>query len=572
MRRHIVSLIIIAALLTLFSSAYAEDGIHFVSVPEVITPGKANPIEFFMPEDAMTRIFLEKDGAEFAEIKANAISPEGGNTILWRGFDASGNIVPVGSYTLVLLSSQGRVETPVTIKEEGPRILSCDITDYVVNYGDTFSVTFTINRAGTAKLTLDANGEKYELASAHFDTGECVLDWDGTNPEGLENGEYTLILDFTDDNGESATPQNLGIEYDSTHVELIDLSAYTQGQLNGHTACEHENCYWQMTYDITDEAAVWAILTAPMTVLDVKQKEYVYPLDAPDGKRQNYGKRSGYIYGQSAGVHVLETLDNGWSLIEAYDEYDTLIRGYVKSDLLITKVPDQEYGMVIDKLTQRLYIFKDGHLFTTLLCSTGLNNATQPFNETASGEFMLVSPTGGFKSGNMFCDMAIRFNGGDLIHEVPYILASDGVTKDYSAFESKLGSKASHGCVRIQRKANEDGYNMRWIWNNRKMGVKVLVWDDSNRTEELPDDSLPLFYNPDGGKYYHLDQRCSSIRDRYLPLKGEFTYGELDDSSYKKLTPCPYCNPPERKDDIIAKNQAMAENAEKARLEAEQQD
>ena len=569
MRKRFLTILITAALLALCFGALAEDAMRIISVPESITPGKANPIEFFMPEDAMTRIYLEKDGAEVAEIKASAISPEGDNTILWRGYDVNGSIVAIGKYTLVIKSSSETVSTEIEIKAEGPRILSCDISDYTVFYGDNFTVTFTVNRAGQARMLLNDGDASHELASAHFDEGECTLSWDGTSPEGLESGDYTLTIEFTDDNGESATAQNLGIEYDSTHVEIIDLSAYTQGQLNGHTPCEHENCFWQMTYDITDEAAVWAVLTAPMTVLDVKQKEYVYPLDAPDGKKQSYGTRSGYIYGQSAGVHVLETLDNGWSLIEAYDEYDTLIRGYVKSSLLITKVPDQEYGMVIDKLTQRLYIFKDGHLFTTLLCSTGLVNKTQPFNETASGEFMLVSPTGGFWSGNMFCDMAIRFNGGDLIHEVPCLVSSDGSTKDYSPFESKLGSKASHGCVRIQRKQNEDGINMKWIWQNRKMGIKVLVWDDTNRYEELPDDSTPLFYNPDGGKYYHLDQNCSSIRDRYLPLKGELTYGELDDSAFKKLTPCPYCNPPERKEDIAAKNLAMAENAEKTKGDGE---
>jgi len=39
-------------------------------------------------------------------------------------------------------------------------------------------------------------------------------------------------------------------------------------------------------------------------------------------------------------------------------------------------------------------------------------------------------------------------------------------------------------------------------------------------------------------------------RDRYLPLKGSFTYAQLDDAEYRKLTPCSSCNPPIRKSEI----------------------
>ena len=36
-------------------------------------------------------------------------------------------------------------------------------------------------------------------------------------------------------------------------------------------------------YDITDEAACWELLQRPITVLNVAEKEVVYPLDAPYG-------------------------------------------------------------------------------------------------------------------------------------------------------------------------------------------------------------------------------------------------------------------------------------------------
>ena len=53
-----------------------------------------------------------------------------------------------------------------------------------------------------------------------------------------------------------------------------------------------------------------------------------------------------------------------------------------------------------------------------------------------------------------------------------------------------------------------------------------------------------LYYNPSGGEYYHLDQNCKRINERYLPLKGHFTYAELSSDKYSKLKPCAICGAP----------------------------
>ena len=151
-----------------------------------------------------------------------------------------------------------------------------------------------------------------------------------------------------------------------------------------------------------------------------------------------------------------------------------------------------------------------------------------------------------FQNGNMFCDMAIRINGGVLLHEVPF-KDKDGY-RDYSAFVQYLGHKASHGCVRIQKDVGADGKNMRWLWNNVKRNTKVLIWDDEGRSLPPPDPALPVFYNPNGGKNYHADQMCSYVKDRFLPLT-EFLYGELNMDPYTKLTPCDHCKPPARHED-----------------------
>ena len=70
-----------------------------------------------------------------------------------------------------------------------------------------------------------------------------------------------------------------------------------------------------------------------------------------------------------------------------------------------------------------------------------------------------------------------------------------------------------------------------------------------------PDDDMLLYYNPDGGKYYHSTPECSAVKSKYYPLTS-FKYSELDTGMFKKLEPCPSCTPVKRKSVIDAENLA----------------
>ncbi|MBO5536403.1 MAG: hypothetical protein J6B53_13535, partial [Clostridia bacterium] len=62
----------------------------------------------------------------------------------------------------------------------------------------------------------------------------------------------------------------------------------------------------------------------------------------------------------------------------------------------------------------------------------------------------------------------------------------------------------------------------------------------------LPPADLQLYRNPNGGANYHLDANCSGVKEKFLPLTGDFTYGDLNTGEFKKLTPCVYCGAPKR--------------------------
>ncbi|MEG1776554.1 MAG: hypothetical protein RR367_08605 [Clostridia bacterium] len=59
-----------------------------------------------------------------------------------------------------------------------------------------------------------------------------------------------------------------------------------------------------------------------------------------------------------------------------------------------------------------------------------------------------------------------------------------------------------------------------------------------------PPGSTTLYYNTNGGSFYHLDANCSKVRSEYLPLTGTFLYSELENDPYKKLQPCLACGAP----------------------------
>ncbi|MBQ3705209.1 MAG: L,D-transpeptidase [Clostridia bacterium] len=329
--------------------------------------------------------------------------------------------------------------------------------------------------------------------------------------------------------------------------------------------CDHDFCFWQMTEGEMDEDVVWEVLMQPLTVLQGGQRDQVRVRARPEKGCDEY---TGVVTCASQGVHVLRQ-EGDWTLIEAYSSAEEGSRiqvwaerfqGYVETKLLKELPVNDQYGIVIDKLQQRLYVYKEGHLFSTLLCSTGFPRENTPFHETPAGEYAIVSWVGDFWSdGGLFCAKGLRINKGIMLHEVPCVITTDdsgNEKRDYSRCERYLGEKASHGCIRIQKEKTPQGVNAEWLWNNlsRKPVTKVIIWDELGRSLGYPDEDYPLYYNPKGGKNYHSDPNCLLVREKYRPLT-EFTWGELEEKPYSGLTPCPGCAPQLRREGIDTVNE-----------------
>lgn len=546
----------------------------------LIRPGKTERIAFDAASAGNAVITLQDaGGAEVFTIYDVFPASVGTNYFVWNGYAADGQPVAQGTYQLSIQTEQSTILKDVTVGTVGPSIDSFNISSATVIPGEEWRVTAFLNLPGELTASLNINGVMQVVAHKGAQTGENTLVWDGYyNGNTLSPGTHMLALELRDDTGFLSNPHYIGINLAAvatpeptpvaTPVPTPKPVSYKPPTAEQVAPEQLGSNYWTLPAGKWDEAAIWNVMTQPITVvkgLSKRAQTEMYRLRAAPDTSMKDENILGEITCESQGVNILQTLDNGWSYVEIFNSSygpdcdarpgwgnsDELIRGYVETDRLTSITPRTDYGILIDKLTQVMYVFQEGKLMTELAISTGKPTKQQPWNETPSGEFLMVSRTGGFYAGNLYCDMAMRINGGCLIHEVPYIMNEATNYKDYSSEEWKLGTKASHGCIRVQRKKNDEGANMSWLWNNIKVNTKVLVWDDMpGRYHDYPADDLMLYYNPTGGKYFHSDQNCSSIKSRYLPLEGSFPYAQLDDAQHQSFTPCQYCNPPMRKVEI----------------------
>ena len=401
---------------------------------------------------------------------------------------------------------------------------------------------------------IPACGEDYE----YIEEEEIYLDLDeGMETEEPDSGE--TAEEPAGDAGDAFTPS-----YGSPYTEDIGSP------------------FWTTPMDISDEQRIWDMLMQPITVVDLGKlkgknhsqltKTQTYLYQEPDTDSKILGEVSNL----SQGVRVIENLDNGWSLVECYSSsffskpatktkaWNMLVSGYIPTKYLKQVQPTSRLALVVDKLAQRLYVFQEGKMIATLLCSTGLvqwnGSKYQPYNETRSGEFLLINMTGQLTSDRLICSYAIRFNGGDEVHEVPHQENRDG-TNNYKTTEPKLGTKCSHGCIRVQRLKTPEGINMAWIYNlvnsEKLVGkVKVVVWEDwQGRQLPIPSPDTTLYYNPNGGSYYHSGDHCYNGKGiTFSP----FSYSQLDEDPFSRLEPCPNCSPVRRLSEIQAVNDLYA--------------
>ena len=577
-------------LLLLPGLAVAQGGAETLSVTapaEAIRPGMASIISFTVPKAGVCSLrVLDEAGQAVSVVFENREASAGYNSLYWNG-TWNGAAAPEGVWLLTLEQDGQTVQTAIRIGPVAAVLVSARIEPEEADQGETVVIRYTATRGGVLTLSREEPPEKV-LKTKETAGGAGTLRFTA----GSEAGEQTLLLSLKEtETGLISGPIRLRLKVRTAEETLRDAAekaaaeaatptpspeqesrwrtlvntGFTPAYTSPYRGRDTDLNYWTLPMDITDEEAVWQALTRPITVVDNRKKNaektQVILRAAPDENSEGLG----VVTCITQGVHVLER-GEAWSLVECYSSsfhdspilnWNALVQGYVPTAYLKETVPSQELGIVIDKLTQRLYLFQNGRLLSTLLVSTGLANARQPYNETRAGEYLLTSAVGTFASDDLYCALALRFNRGDLLHETPYTLLEDG-SRNYRNSEIKLGKKASHGCIRVQRKKTPEGINQAWIWSNRKQNIRVLIWEDwQGRQIPVPAAETTLYWKPGQGKVYHSQEHCYGTTRAGVTLL-PFSYSHLEEEPYASLKRCEYCAPPLREAEIAEINRLYA--------------
>lgn len=490
----------------------ADEDLSFVSVPELIKPGQVVEIVIRAPKDGTASFLLVSDALQAVYfVQETCTLSAGDNVITWDGHLTSGDPLAVGEYVLCLQFEDGAMITqPVRIGVPYPQLTSIEQSHETLVADNMVTVSYAASEAGTLYMQLFRYADDTVIGESTMDVaaGENRFRWDGMmGGERVEDGEYAIVLSLRNGSGAESMQHYVYVDVTKASMELVDFNAITDQligaiqsdviQLSPPYSEVDDGSFWSMTPGELDDAVIWDILMQPITVYDngrIGSVGHVYMKENPDGT----GADVAQIHGMSQGLHVIgETNEYGYVLVEAFSNYDPdytpktdeekahafdLRRGYLKAEHLKTVDVATDIAFLVDKLTQRMYIFVDGVRVTELMISTGRIIDEKYFRETIAGEFITIGKSGGYWSNDLYSAYAIRFNGGTMLHEVPSTEGSDG-TKYYGASEKYLGAKRSAGCVRVPRKRNEEGYNQAWIWDNLsgKNSYKIIIWDDINR-------------------------------------------------------------------------------------------
>ena len=131
------------------------------------------------------------------------------------------------------------------------------------------------------------------------------------------------------------------------------------------------------------------------------------------------------------------------------------------------------YSITINTATEQLVVYDEQNLPVKVFsCSTGLKGNTYLGTYKTSDYYDWRALYGG-----VWGRYAVRFNGSELMHSVPYFKKSVD-SLEYEEY-NKLGTPASAGCCRL---AVADA---KWIYENTKSGTVVNVIYDPNIVYEL---------------------------------------------------------------------------------------
>lgn len=183
-----------------------------------------------------------------------------------------------------------------------------------------------------------------------------------------------------------------------------------------------------------------------------------------------------------------------------------------------------KYSIDVDIINQIVTVYHAGleqneeNIVRQMICSTGYGNSTP------RGTFEMCPPKYEverqewyyFTEYEVWAKYASRIQGNYLFHSILYPNKKSGPTW---ASSSALGSKASHGCVRLRVD------DAKWVAENCPPGTMVYIHEDNERTpefEDLREILLSVSFSADETSY-------ADFLKGYIPISKGSRYSKVND-------------------------------------------
>ena len=455
-------------LLFLLPVVASADGLT-IEVDEV-TGFSENEITIYSPASGLVQLSVTDEFGTYRTWSEELSA--GKNTILWDGLGFHEEPLCEGYYTLsaVLWDEFGEhsiSETELHIGKNRNALLfalpkkdklylgsnelwSCEMR--IANSGGT--IVTEIYHEETPDILLGTKANK--IKSGYMIT----YTWDGTiKGKRMEPGNYLLRF-YEKSNPAYVREAVVEVSAEKRQQDAVDITGSIMPQVGMSD--------WE----------IWELMKKPSVVANLKEQTNHLNIRNDKGK----GTILGTIHGQSQAVEVIR-IEGKYAFIGAWNhESGDYIEGWVELKWLKVVQPNTEYGLLIDKTTQTMTVFYRGDVLGTIPISTGLITSNKLIRETSAGSFLTVDRINNFVDDKGFCfDYAIRYDGGNLIHQIGYQRQKG--KKDFSIHAAQLGTKASQGCIRVSNIPDQGGINAYWLYTHLPYGTRVIILDDPEQRQ-----------------------------------------------------------------------------------------
>ncbi len=462
MLKRFLALIVITLIL---AAASAEADSLKVRPSGNVSAYSDNTLQITAPSAGVLTVVI---GDEYSEYRHLSFDVESGSqTLHWDGLADDGQRIGRynGKYTMTsLLTAPGgetwKDSTQIEVARSGQFLLFALPSRKTLVPGEEWYVELQAMRKGKDERILMSVAAADAPDSALFTrdiqvktTDIFLFKWDGKNGKTpLEPGQYLLTF---------RTGEN------DAHTFPLTIAAEKEAAASIEETGDIMPSLW-----MSDEE-LWSVMQRPSVVVDAKAtaKQKVFT------EASRSSKAVGTVYGQTQAVQVL-SVSKGWAKVTVWSqENGESITGYLPLDKLKVVRPDDEYGLLIDKNTQTMTVFRYGKRIAELPVSTGLVAKGKLNRETAAGMFLTGDRQNEYTVDKITYSSCIRIAGPNMIESVGF--KKVGTHADYAEQSACLGQKASLGGIRLTHVPDKDtAIDAWWLYSHLPTRTRVVILDD----------------------------------------------------------------------------------------------